>query len=267
MKMGYVFTYKDAVAYEKLLQNPRDREAVDLENWLMCKMLRPRRLETVLDIGCGTGEGLLALRNAGVQVTGLDPSPYMLDIAGRKLGHRADLHQGFAEDLPFEDNAFTYSCMTNTLEFADDPQKALEEMFRVTRTRVFIGIINRHSSRAACLRLQQVFTRDIYRHARFFTVWELKKMIRTIAGNVPLCWQTAYQIPRIISRPFHRIRPLRYKDPLGEFIGITVALVPRFTTRQLRLKCRVYPFPVTMTGMTSEWRPDEGSVCLRKTGG
>ena len=44
------------------------------------------------------------LSAVALQVTAIDPSPYMLDIAFRHFGNRMEFYRGFAEDLPFDDN-------------------------------------------------------------------------------------------------------------------------------------------------------------------
>lgn len=41
--------------------------------------------EPILEVGCGTGRVLLYLAQAGYQITGIDPSAEMLDVARRKL--------------------------------------------------------------------------------------------------------------------------------------------------------------------------------------
>ncbi len=143
--MGYVFDFNDAIAYEQWLCHPRNKRFADLGNQLMCDMLLPKQGETLLDIGCGTGSNLLSFLEMGLEVTGLDPSPYMLDIALKNVRNRADLHRGFAEDLPFEDNTFNYSCLVSTLEFVENPKKAIEEVSRVTKDRIFIGVLNRYA--------------------------------------------------------------------------------------------------------------------------
>lgn len=58
----------------------------------------------VLELGCGTGRILLALARAGLDVTGVDDSPAMLDLARRKLdqaglGGLVELAQADARDL------------------------------------------------------------------------------------------------------------------------------------------------------------------------
>jgi len=241
--MGRVFTYNDAGKCEKLLKKPRYMAKVEQENWLMLKMLKPLKGEAVLDIGCGTGHGLLSLLDAGLQVTGIEPSSYMIEIASKILNNRADIHQCAAEELPFDDNSFNYSCIINTLEFVNNPQKALEEVFRVTKDRVFIGISNRYSGRTCRLRLQRLFVDSIYRNARFFSIWELKKMVFSLMGDVPVSWQSVYQIPKPPGKFFKKFNKwnIMYKYPFGVFTGMTVVLMPRFKTRPLRLECPAEP--------------------------
>ena len=119
--MGYAFDFKDAIAYEQWFKKPESQIAFELEAQLMRTLLQPMRGESVLDIGCGTGACLFAFLEMGLQVTGLDPSTYMLDIASQSVANRADLYRGYAEDLPFDDNSFNYACLFTTLEFVDDP--------------------------------------------------------------------------------------------------------------------------------------------------
>ncbi len=238
--MGYVFTFSDAKDYDQWMQQIQNRSMRGLENRLMAEMLKPVAGETVLDIGCGTGSHLLYLLNLGLDITGLDPSPYMLDMTSKKLGHRVDLYRGYAEDLPFEDNSFNHACLVFTLEFVDNPKKALEEAFRVTKDRVFIGVLNRYAFKGIQLRVAGIFKQIIFNRAQFFSIWELKSMIRTIAGDVPISWRTVCQFPTANSQLTSRIEalPLVQRCPLGAFVGILVTLVPRLKTRPLALKYR-----------------------------
>jgi ubiquinone/menaquinone biosynthesis C-methylase UbiE len=62
--------------------------------------------QRVLDAGCGTGRLAHALVERGVpEVWGLDPSPYLLQIAGARTPE-AHFVQGVLESAPFSDNCF-----------------------------------------------------------------------------------------------------------------------------------------------------------------
>ncbi|MEA3232390.1 MAG: methyltransferase domain-containing protein, partial [Thermodesulfobacteriota bacterium] len=143
--MGYVFDFKDAKDYHRWYQNQRAQIIIDLESRLMLDMLEPHPDETVLDIGCGTGQNLGRLIDYGIDATGIDPSIYMLDFAKHQLGHRADLHHGYAEELPFEDNSFNHAIFMTSLEFVEDPRQAISEACRVAKDKVFIGTLNRYA--------------------------------------------------------------------------------------------------------------------------
>ena len=81
----------------------------------------PAGPKSVLEVGCGTGLFLEWFAQGGHQVTGLDPSPYMLNLARRRVPERVALDRGYAEDLPYEDNAFDTVALITTLEFVNDP--------------------------------------------------------------------------------------------------------------------------------------------------
>jgi ubiquinone/menaquinone biosynthesis C-methylase UbiE len=235
--MGYVFDFNTAKAYEMWCEQPNCRSSLDRETRLMLELLNPMRGRRALDIGCGHGIGLKALHDAGLEVTGLDPSPYMLDSARRRLGHQADLHRGVAEDLPFDDNAFHYACIIKTLEFVDMPEKALEEAFRVTRERVFIGLVNRRALGATPVKtsgLPALFCD----HAHFLGLRKLKKMIRRLAGYVPVTFQTLWcpsSPPRKIADKLMLV-PLVQQMPISMYTGIVVTLNPQWKTRPLTLR-------------------------------
>jgi SAM-dependent methyltransferase len=53
-----------------------------------------------LDVGCGTGRSLVALRAAGFAASGIDPSRGMMAIARERLGADAILEVGSLPDLP-----------------------------------------------------------------------------------------------------------------------------------------------------------------------
>lgn len=244
--MGYVFDFHDAKAYERWYKNPQNQAVCDLENRLMVDMIEPMGGETLLDIGCGTGESVHPFLDLGLSVTGIDPSPYMLDIAINVFENRVDLYRGFAEDLPFEDNSFNYASIVTTLEFTENPQKALQEACRVAKDKIFIGVLNKFAIKGFQRRIKGIFSKTIYNQARFFSVWELKKMIRTIVGDIPIHWRTVNQLPVTNAGFTHNIEQSRIvqKCPFGAFVGISATLVPKFKTRPLAMRYRTKQQPV-----------------------
>jgi len=239
--MGYVFDFKDALNYERWLSEEKNRVVVELETRLMQSMIKPVCGERLLDIGCGTGASLKPFLNKGIDLTGIDPSPYMLDIAQINLGHRVDLHRGFSEDLPYDDNAFNHAVLFLTLEFTEDPVKAIAEACRVAKDTVFIGVLNRYSMNAVQLRVRGLFRESIFNRARFFSIGQVRRMLFQQIGRTPFYWQTVLQLPGSPKGFIHRLESNRYvqKSPFGAFAGMISMPVPRFTTKPLALKHRI----------------------------
>ncbi len=248
--MGYVFNFTDAIAYEQWFEDPCNRVAAELEWRLMLEMLNPPVGNSLLGIGCGTGASLLRMFENGLQVTGLDPSPYMLDIAKKRLGNRVDLYRGVAEDLPFDDNSFNHSCLVTTLEFVENPGKAIEEACRVTKDSLFIGVLNRYAIKGIERRVKGIFSETIYNRAQFFSIWELKRTIKSIVGDVPISWRTVCLFPASTGKISDKIErsKLIQRCPFGAFAGIVVTLVPRFRTRPLPITYKTKHTTRTVTG-------------------
>ncbi len=238
--MGHIFDFQEARAYERSIAEPRNRCLMEMERQLMLNLLKPVSGETVLDIGCGTGASIEPLIESGLNVTGIDPSQYMLDIATVRLGRRLELYRGFAEDLPFDDNSFNHACFFTSLEFVDDPTKAMAEACRVAKDKVFIGFLNRYAIKGIERRLRGVFTTTIFNRARFFSIWELKALVRCMAGPVPVSWRTLAQLPNPSARMLQVFAQsqLVQRSPFGAFAGLVVTLVPRFRTRPLAIRYR-----------------------------
>lgn len=87
----------------------------------------------VLDVATGTGLVAERLLGRGLRVTGLDQSPGMLAVARARLGRRADLVEGSADELPFDDATFDHLTFTYLLRYVDDPGTTLAELARVVR--------------------------------------------------------------------------------------------------------------------------------------
>ena len=226
------FDHRYAQHYDEWYQRPGGAQALRLERGLIERYLEPRPGERVLDIGSGTGIHLAWLKDLGLQVTGLDASPYMLEQARSRLRGSADLHLGWAEHLPFEDDEFELSTLINTLEFVEDPEKALSEAFRVTRRRVILGVLNKYALMAIQRRLKGLLEDTIYRQARFFSVWDLKEMVKKILGPTPVEWGTVLFFPLTFVRMTRSVErhPLFQRNPLGAFIVMKVDVCYSFTT-------------------------------------
>ena len=104
----------------------------------MIRMADLRPGQEVLDIGCGTGNLLLALgrERSDVELVGLDPDARALARAARKA-HRAGVavswRRGFAEDLPHPDGSVDRVFSSLMLHHLHDKDALLAEVRRVLR--------------------------------------------------------------------------------------------------------------------------------------
>ncbi|MDT8405102.1 class I SAM-dependent methyltransferase [Sulfuriflexus sp.] len=110
----------------------------------MMKLLRPPVGSTLLDVGCGSGHFSRRFRQAGLTVTGLDPEAEMLAYA-RRQSAGIDYIEAVAESLPFADHHFDYCSAVTSLCFVSDQVTALQEMWRVSKHGIILGLLNRHS--------------------------------------------------------------------------------------------------------------------------
>lgn len=86
----------------------------------------------VLDAGCGAGGACVEADKIGCEITGLDASAALLDIARRRLPD-ARFQEGDIESLPFGDSEFDAVIAVNSVLYASDAAQAAREMARVTR--------------------------------------------------------------------------------------------------------------------------------------
>lgn len=97
--------------------------------------LGSRATGRVLEVAIGTGRSL-PFYPPDVQITGIELSPAMLEIARRlaaDLGIDAELLEGNAESLPFDDNTFDTVLCALALCTIPNPAKAIAEMTRVLK--------------------------------------------------------------------------------------------------------------------------------------
>jgi SAM-dependent methyltransferase len=90
----------------------------------------------ILDVGCGPGTVTrdIAHLTKG-KVIAIDGSDDMINVAKDILKEykNVELHVGNAENLSFDDNMFDVTTCNLLLMWADDPQKVVDEMARVTK--------------------------------------------------------------------------------------------------------------------------------------
>ncbi len=248
--MGHIFDIKSAELYEAWQKSPEGISIDRLSNELIIRLLKPQKGERVLDVGCGTGNHLLLFYRLGLDITGIDASPYMLDVARSRLGNKASLYIGRAEDLPFEDNEFDLVAIINTLEFLDDPLAALREAGRVAKDRVFLGFFNGFSFGCMCEKFSAIFNKSIFGRMHLFTLWGIKSYVKKAYGNVNIEWGSAQLIPLFFRRYAVGTDPLSLlqTNPFGYFLGLTIKMIYTLRPEELKATERLRKGAETLIG-------------------
>lgn len=229
---------------------------------LILDLTAPRAGERLLDVGCGSGENLALFRRKGCDVTGIDPSSFLLDQANERLHSRAELRNGLAEELPFSDNEFDIVTLITSLEFTSNPGLAVAEAIRVCRGRVFIGIMNRWSLIGAQGHLPSLFNPQNLAKNRFFHLASLTAMIRTQLPGVRIQWGSVIFLPwnwyDFATGMEERIPVMN--NPFGAFFGLAFSVTFSFRTIQEAIR---EPLALSPDGR----RPMPGVVRGFKKGG
>src|SRR6187455_654207 len=82
----------------------------------------------VLDVGCGVGQVVARLSEAGFEAYGVDVSEPSIGRA-KKFCERCQVYDG--KRLPFPDNYFDSAGALNVLEHVDEPESFIQEVVRV----------------------------------------------------------------------------------------------------------------------------------------
>ena len=91
------------------------------------------REKDVLEVACGTGQGVGYLATLARSVTAGDFSPALLDIARRHYGERFDFRRFDAQQMPFLAQSFDVVLIFEALYYIPDVERFFDECRRVLR--------------------------------------------------------------------------------------------------------------------------------------
>lgn len=179
-----------AAHYERWYQTPAGRRADRLEKQVLGLLLSEfPEARSVLEVGCGTGHFARWFAQRGLRTVGLDRSAAMLAQARQDPSFGWVLGDGMR--LPFRDGAFDLVAFVTTLEFVANPVQALREAGRVADQGLVLGVLNAWSALGWTRRVEGWLRPSLYREARFYSVVQLKRLVREALGQGKrVVWRT-----------------------------------------------------------------------------
>ncbi|MGD1077527.1 MAG: class I SAM-dependent methyltransferase [Candidatus Sulfotelmatobacter sp.] len=215
--------YRDVASYDhRYTGAPNEYRQIVMANAYRGLMgtLKGKR---ILDVGCGSGRGIVAFTPEAEFTVGCDASVDMLGVTARKLvgGTRWALANAYAQQLPFASNVFDVVITLNFLHlFSLKTQRdMIVEMKRVTKAGGTLVI--EFDNALHGLGLVGLFKR-FFRDERGTLPWEARyvlgddcRIVKVRSAVFPIVWRIFYHAPRI----FLPLEKVSYLPPLNRILG------------------------------------------------
>lgn len=179
----------------------------------------------VLDLGTGTGlvAGYAADRaGSGGEITGLDPTPDLLNAARAKNFPGAPIRwlEGSGEDMPFEDATFDTVLCHQELQYVTDREATFSEIKRVLRPggQLHAGVWSSAERQPAFCFVEDSLASHIGAEQRPIHAWsfgELEELRRLAQGASPTVERS-----ETVERPMH-------SESIQQFVDVQIACAGR----------------------------------------
>src|ERR1700730_12254871 len=169
---------------------------VSLEQRILGPLLPPLNDRDVVDLGCGTGRWLKALKGGGARhLLGLDFSPEMLSLAKSKLAGMADLRYADCGSVSLEANSADVILANFVLSYVEDVVHLVEATSRALRPGGSLFITDIHPETAAALN----WRRGVPREEGF---QEIRTHRRTIKEIISVCEKVNLNVALVLEPRF-----------------------------------------------------------------
>ena len=168
--MSIFFNSNIANNYDSYYETEEGRKIDEIEKNIISELLPIVPDNSMLELGCGSGHWTQFFVEKGFKVTGVDISEAMLDIAKQK-NIDAQFMLADCANLPFANNSFSFIATITMLEFVDDIDKVIKEIYRVLKKGGYlvIGSLNADSVIAT-----KKSTDEIFKYAKFMSIADIK---------------------------------------------------------------------------------------------
>lgn len=216
---------KEAKMYDDWYKTKLGNFVDEVETKCILDLFKVEKGMKVLDVGCGTGNFSIKLAKMGCEVVGIDVSKEMLKVAeekAKKEGLNIKFYNMDVYDMKFEDNCFDGVISVTAFEFLKDPEKAIEEMFRVLKPNgyLLIGTINKDSAWGEMYLSKEFQENSVFKYANFKTVEDMKSYKKDHLVDIKEC----LFIPPTIEEEYISMEKERELSKEGKRGGFICAL-------------------------------------------
>lgn len=167
-------------------KNPIQKFLIENFKKTLASQAQKLNISSVLDAGCGEGFTLeyLRINSIGKTFEGIDFLEKAVEI-GNKVHPKIKLKKGSIYELPYKDNSFDLVLSTEVLEHLDNPEKALKEIFRVSKKYVLLSVPNEPIFMGSNFLRGKNWSRfgnDI-EHINHWTFWGFESFVNKNAGE------------------------------------------------------------------------------------
>jgi SAM-dependent methyltransferase len=171
-----------------------------------------RRGESLIDIGCGTGEFIVQLRERFNRLVGIDTSSHAIEFTARRVGKGRNilLECGELDSFHFPTEHFDVCLCLDVLEHVKDLSSLLQEIHRILRpgAEMIVTVPNWYDMIVSgILRIDPL-------HINTFTPWRWMKLLKRAGFKI--------KIYRAVDFPILKLDFLARKIP---FLGMCIIIV------------------------------------------
>jgi ubiquinone/menaquinone biosynthesis C-methylase UbiE len=171
-----------------------------------------RRGESLIDIGCGTGEFIVQLRRRFNTLVGIDTSSYAIEFTARRVGKDTNilLKHGELDSFHFPAEHFDVCLCLDVLEHVKDLSSLFQEIHRILRpgAEMIVTVPNWYDMIVSgILRIDPL-------HINTFTPWRWMKLLKRAGFKIKLY--------RAVDFPILKLDFLARKIP---FLGMCIIIV------------------------------------------
>ena len=126
--------------YDQAHDAYEENHGYSLAEQIMLSAAQFLNIQSILDVGAGTGRVLLKINEEmpHLKAIGIEPSPELRGVGYANGLSPAQLRDGDATRLEFDDSSFDLVCEFGVLHHIAAPSRAVSEMLRVARRAIFI---------------------------------------------------------------------------------------------------------------------------------